>query len=363
MGAVLCAMFDDEPHKLFWFKQREEGREAVIQQGKMWKEELLRDIQDLNGRTCIISSEFLSGFARDTLSRFHDFLLPQFDEIRVIGYVRPPVSYCVSQYQEMLKYGHSDFNIDKVHLSYREKFEKFDEIFGGDSVVLRKFDPESFPERCIIRDFCQQVGIEFPEDLHIKRRNASLSREACGILYAYRKYGPPYGRGGAAFEENSQLVKALAGIKGESLRVHHHLMEEMLESKAEDIMWMENRLGASLEEKTRNDEVCVRSEQDFLTISRRSCQKFASRFGKQQHRKIPRRWIPEDDPVDPIKVAEFVEKCRELAKKENDSSILSRESAESLGKKPVERMSRFGCIGIIVKYCKDRIRKAVGPKS
>jgi hypothetical protein len=363
MGAALTAMFDDEPEKLFWFKQRGESREAVIQQGRAWQTELVSDIHKLNGATCIISSEFISGFAWDTARRFHDFIRPLFDEIRVIGYIRPPISYCVSQYQEMLKYGHSRFNIDEVHLNYRERFEKFDAIFGRDSVVLRKFDPGSFPDRCIIRDFCQQIGIGFPEDLQVKRRNESLCREACGLLYAYRKYGPVYGKGGAAFEENSQLVKGLAAIRGGSLKVHESLMTRMLESKAEDIMWMEQRLGVSLHELTGKDDGCVSSEQDLLTISRSSCRKFASRFGKQTNSKIPGRWIPIGDPVDPVKAAEFIERCRKRATRCSDSSDPAIARAENSGEKPAKRIASFRYLRKIVKRGKEWIRKASGSES
>jgi hypothetical protein len=361
MGAALCAMFDDEPQKLFWFKQRKESRESIIQNGLVWKEELLREIHDLNGSICIISSEFVSGFASDTLRRFYDFLRPHFDDIRVIGYVRPPISYCVSQYQEMLKYGHSNFDIDKVHLRYREKFEKFDTIFGKDSVMLRKFDIETFPERCIIRDFCEQVGIRLPEDITIKRRNGSLSREACAILYAYRKYGPSYGEGITAFQENAQLVRGLEAIQGESLSVHHHLMMEMLEDKSEDILWMENRLGSSLREVPSNNENALRNEQDLLRVSRSSCIKFASCFGKKLKCKIPGSWIPCEDPVDPINAAAFIEKCREMARKANDPSCLSENFAEKTGKKPFRRMGIFSRFRKIVKFCKSRIDQITDP--
>ena len=82
--------------------------------------------------------------------------------MRVIGYVRPPVAFKTSLFQQRVKHGLGAFNIDGIRPKYRKRFRKFDTVFGTGNVTLRKFDPATFPDRCVVRDFCQQLGIPAP---------------------------------------------------------------------------------------------------------------------------------------------------------------------------------------------------------
>ena len=316
MGPSLYAMFHDNPQELYWFKQRGETREAVLAKGKVWLNELAQAIEANHDKTCIISSEFLSGCEESLILRFKNFLTPFFDEIRVIGYVRAPISYKISQFQEALKYFDCEFNMNHIHLNYRSMFEKFDAIFGKNFVTLRKFDPLTFPERCIVKDFCQQLGIEPP--ITITRNNDGLSREACGMLYAYRKLGPGYGMGEAALQENNRIIRSLSKIEGDGLKVHHDLMRKDILQMQDDIQWMESRLNVSLMEREEPDSAkLIRNENDFLTISRSSCQAFATHFGKSIQQKIPDEWIPKEDPANPADVSNLLENCRLLARETN----------------------------------------------
>jgi hypothetical protein len=312
MGPALHAMFSNEPHKCHWFTKLGQSHETITYKGEVWRRELQLAIEELTVENCIISSETLSAFNIQIITAFRDFIAPLFDEIRVIGYVRSPVAYKTSRFQEAVKHGNDRFNVTDIKLNYQGKFSKFDRVFDKANVILRKFDPKTFPNNCIVADFCEQIGIRFPQDVPISRVNESMSREACGILYAYRKFGPGYGIGKDVVRENLNIVKALRLLRGEKFKIPMCLFSQALELEGADIQWMENRLGSSLEETDLDNGTEVTSEQDLLTILQSSCEEFAARFGELQGITIPQESIPKGCPLDPRQVAEFVQLCREL---------------------------------------------------
>lgn len=357
MGPALHAMLSREPHKCHWFAKSGDSSEVVARKGKRWRKELQKAVAELTVENCIISAEALSTFNKESITALRDFIAPLFDEVRVIGYVRPPVAFKISRFQENVKHGNGKFNIADIKLNYRSKFRKFDEVFGASNVILRKFDPATFPNRCAVADFCQQTGIKLPGDTPIRRINESLSREACGILYAYRKFGPGYGIGKDVIKENVRVVRPLLSVSGAKFKVPMALFGKALAEEEADIRWMEKRLGVSLAEADLSDGSEVVSEDDLLTIKRSSCEEFVARFMEIHEVEFPRNLIPTSDPVDPAQAAELVEEGRKILRK---IIVTKREEAAAANGFCSKLMSRIRGLGT----SKSRIkgRRAGGSK-
>ncbi|NJM37441.1 MAG: hypothetical protein HC845_06010 [Akkermansiaceae bacterium] len=312
MGVALNAMFAPNPATCPWFVKTGESLDQILQKGESWRAELRETIQNLCIENIIISAEALSSFSEEGVVSMKNFLEPLVDEIRVIGYVRSPAAFKISRFQENIKQGASTFNIGAVKPNYQQRFEKYDRIFGRSNVVLRKFDPASFKNRCAVADFCEQIGITFPKDIKIKRVNESLSREAGGILYAYRKFGPGYGVGPNVIKENLKLIKPLVAMSGTKFKLAKEILLPSLDRQAEDIRWMEQRLGVSLEEPNQIDGTEITSEEDLLAVSRASCLEFVKCFTDIYKMQIPANLIPAEDPAGPENVSKLVEFCRNL---------------------------------------------------
>lgn len=314
MGQALYAMFSPEPHKFHWFVKRGKTAEEVAEEGARLRRRLRKAIRRCDRENIIISGEALSLVEDEGIVALREFLKPLCDEVRIIGYVRSPMAFRMSIFQQQMKHGKDTFNVADIKLRYRKKFGKFDEAFGRENVILRKFDPASFTHQCIVADFCEQIGIEpLPRD-EISRANESLSREACGILYAYRKFGPGYGVGESVIRENIRVIAPLLAMRGAKFKVSEAIVKVGLDLEKKDIRWMEKRLGASLREDLKDDGTEVASEEDLLTVSRASCEQFAARFLEIHGIAIPAEKIPAGDPVDPRRVAEFVDYCRTLCR-------------------------------------------------
>ena len=310
MGPALHAMFLADSGKCISLKKRGNSSEEIASKGEVWRGKLGEAIKNFEGRICIISGESLTDevFGEDSVKSLRDFLTPLVDEIRVIGYVRPPCQYKNSRFQERIKHRLNKFQTERIN--YRAKFEKFDRVFGQSNVLLRKFDPANFPNHCAVADFCQQVGINLPNDMKIQRLNESLSRPACGILYAYRSFGPGFGKGRDAIIENEHLVRVLQKVGGRKLAFTATIMNAALISEKEDICWMEDRLGVSLAEQYSDTGGEVGSKEDLLMITQSSCGEFIRSFEETYQLCLMPGQYPQGDPVEPVDVAILLENCR-----------------------------------------------------
>lgn len=308
LNRALFAMFDSNPNRHPVFVKQGLSPEAIAERRERLRGKLRRLIQKFKGGNLILSTEMASLMDQAGVQEMRDFLAPWFDEIRIIGYVRPPQAFKNSLFQEQVKHGKGTLN-NMTLPRYRMRFEKYDKVFGRENVMLREFKPSAFPDKCIVSDFCGVIGIAAPGE--VTRVNESLSREACGLLYAYRKLGPGYGTGEEIVRENNQLIAPLLQMEGTKFRFSNRIIGKT-PAELEDQAWMEERLGASLEEREDEDGSEVGGEEDLLRIRRECCVEYVEKFQQMYGLKVPASVIPSGDEVDPEKAAALLEHCRGL---------------------------------------------------
>ena len=133
------------------------------------------------------------------------------DHLNIVAYVRSPAAYLTSVFQQKVKGGSlKNFKLEDRYRNYENSFSKFDVVFGRDNVQLWKFDPRTFPDGCVVRDFCLRLGIDLPVE-RIVRANESPSRQIVSMLYMYRKLGENKDPARTAREKNRWLLRQLVG--------------------------------------------------------------------------------------------------------------------------------------------------------
>lgn len=310
LGNSLFAMLATDPEKFHTFVKQGKSPAEVAREGTWLRGKLAKAIRTCTEENLILSAEVMSIIDKPGIMALRDFLAPLCDEIRVIGYVRPPIGYKTSFFQQRVKHGCAKFDVANIKPRYRKKFKKFDAIFGRENVILRKFDPAIFPNRCVVTDFYEQVGIGAPREGSILRFNESLSREACGILYAYRKFGPGYGVGPRVMWENKRIIAPMFTMGGSKFKVSAEVTAAGLLQDHDDVRWMEQRLQCSLSEDIRYDGTEVAGEDDLLRITRSSCQEYIGRFREMYGIKIPSEMLSSAEVLEPQHVADLVEYSR-----------------------------------------------------
>jgi hypothetical protein len=226
--------------------------------------DLDRSIARAGRRTLLISGEDIGLMAAADLVKLREHFKQRFDDLRLVAYVRPPAGFIASSFQQRVRNSAADWRKrERLYRNYQANFGKFDDLFGRENVQLWKFDPEAFPESCVVRDFCARLGIALAKD-KIVRRNDSLSLEAVRLLYTYSKFevldGAPPLRGGESLK-----LGLTAAASGRKFRISPDVLRPILEKNRADIEWMEARLGQSLREDLgEHRDGDVREENDLL---------------------------------------------------------------------------------------------------
>ena len=220
--------------------------------------------------TLVISGEGIVKLELRELQEFREFLQQFVSEISVFCYVRSPQSYMESALQQRIKAGVVKFDLDKCYPNYRERFKKFDHTFGEDNVRFLPFGSKVLANRCVVTDFCQQLGID-TASVNIIRVNESLSLEAIRLLYNYHKCASQRRKGiGMNSQYYSQLLVHLASLSGKKLKLSSQLTTPILEAHQVDLEWIESRLGRSLQtlQQKSSPESEITSELDLLHVDK-----------------------------------------------------------------------------------------------
>ncbi len=258
----ICSLFSEQPECYHGNKESGFIAEEILAFNQQHLEKIICIFKTTKARTVIISGEDICHLNERELCRLKDFLMEYCQSIQVIGYVRPFIGYVKSALQQVIKQGVTDFE----YPYYRYKFEKFDNIFGKDHVLLVKYDDSTLVDKDVVVDFCQKIGIAINPETVI-RENDSLSLEAVSLLYTYHKLGFGYGVGAKAIKENRLLIQSLSSIGRKKISFSSHLTQSILEKYLADIQWMEGRLGCSLIESTADMADSVSSLDDLLILS------------------------------------------------------------------------------------------------
>jgi hypothetical protein len=242
------------------------GSEAAVKSAADGARRSLDDaVRSLGERALIISGEGMLLLPADQLGEIAAHIRDRgIEQIAAVAYVRPPAAFVTSLARAMRGGSLKRLNLQRRSSNYREQFEKFDTVFGRENVQLWKFDPASFPDGCVVQDFCARLGIDLPAE-RIVRVNESIPREAVALLYTYRKFGGESGLAAMPAEQRARLVKRLAELGRTKFRFSPDLLRPMLKYNRADIEWMEARLGASLNEDLGEHQTGdVRDESDLL---------------------------------------------------------------------------------------------------
>lgn len=264
-GGIITSVFSENPYE--WRGHRVAARSP-------------KEVKDFNSRMLlrlekiceskvsqIISGEDIWHMSEGALEKLKSFFSQYFNSIEVVGYVRPPGSFMVSSFQQLVK-NHALKRLRGAdhYPRYRDRFEKFDRVFGKENVTLRLFDSKQLAQSDVVIDFCQLLG-ESITPMNIKRVNESLSLEATAVLFAYHREGPKYAHYRGKGRDNTALVANISGFGTHKLRFTNAFIAPVLEQNHNDIAWVEKRLGYSFADQCSMDDGAISSEDQLLEVA------------------------------------------------------------------------------------------------
>lgn len=154
--------------------------------------EILPVIYETECKTIVFSEE---GIWKNHVSpEICDIMFRHGFTVKVIAYIRRPVEYLASYWQEHLKPFHFDlsFNctlnecLENISVNY-EILDKYIEKLGKDNVIIRPFESCQWKNNDLYEDFLSVLGIDKLEEPEIKRVNESpFNRDAAEFMQMLR---------------------------------------------------------------------------------------------------------------------------------------------------------------------------------
>lgn len=275
----------------------------AIRRGNHLRYIIENELEKAGNRVTIISGESISIMPQESLVDFRGTLSKYFDDIQLVGYIRPPASFIESAFQQVVKGGASDFNLRRLYPHYRRNFSRIESVFGQENVSYWNFDTKSFPSGCVVTDFCSRIGIEINQNSIIKV-NESLSLPAIKLLYTFRKFSYEVNAKRLSTAEEHVLINALSDLDGPKIKFHSSLLRPILRDNRSSTKWMERRLGSSLEQTISNTKLSIKSEEGLLSIGKIPKRWLSDKLGTKHHKK----WKHELTSID---IAEWMKLYRE----------------------------------------------------
>jgi hypothetical protein len=205
----------------------------------------------------VISAEMLFGFKRKHVAAMKEHLSRFFDDMRIIVYVRDPISWASSNAQRVMK--HSPQTLDQVCSpkaiaagespiipSYRAGLEPYIEAFGREAVDIRLFDRSRFVGGDLISDFCAALGEPgLAANLTGEIRNPSLSYEAVLLVDQYKALLAA--RNDQALPTKVAVFhKRMKGLEGTRFVLPRETLEQVRAAVADDVAWLRGIMNADV---------------------------------------------------------------------------------------------------------------------
>ncbi|MGV6847569.1 MAG: hypothetical protein ACWA5A_04235, partial [Marinibacterium sp.] len=212
----------------------------------------------------ILSGEGAMFFTADEIGKMREFFSRLASSLRVILYVREPIGYASSWFQQRVKKGHRGFAIPAP--DYRTRIGPMIDHFGREAVDLVPFVPADFPRQSVVQDFARRVGAK-PDLLRDAPSNESLFAFTTAALYLWNREKRAQNRSPARARAQGAAVRLLqkhghggklrkrlekaggkdADLLGKGLKKFRFSDASIRAAlDLDDVRWMEEALGAAL---------------------------------------------------------------------------------------------------------------------
>jgi len=216
------------------------------------------------GAALILSAELAYGWTRHQHIFWRQFAHDHGLDLRIVVYLRPPLDWLGSALAEGLKYARHVSQAQIIDhclqiragqkLLYSNTLDALAELYGENALIVRPFLRDQMLGGCVVRDFCQVVGMRgVPDTIH--RQNESLSLEASQCLHLRNISLGRSLQGSLDLLRREALMHQLERIFRDRpcLRLHPSVLGEALPGIQRHLTGLQERYGITLPLSTAVD--------------------------------------------------------------------------------------------------------------
>jgi len=244
----MYSAFCDSPENYYMNIRHQRGTEQVKEFNKQNLMNLEKEIYASKAKKLIISAEELSVLPKANLARLKKYLKKYSKKIKVIIFVRNPVSWGASLMQEKIKGGATyesafESTLNELRTLYKTRVGNSLKLFKNVEVI--KFEDAIQHEKGLVGHFLSSIGFDTDEIEMFKqvRINESISNLAADIMSYINSKIPIFLDGKLHPERKEGDLWPLCGIRGEKFNIPYELKKQFYDASLEDILWLKKRVG------------------------------------------------------------------------------------------------------------------------
>lgn len=235
--------------------------------------------------TLLLSAEALMGFGPYEHREVRDHIRQFRQKIRVMAYVREPIGYSSSAFQQSLKFGGDKLRVPPQR--FQGRLGRLYRVYDPSEVELIPFRPKTFPNGSVVQDFAGRIGADVSR-ISEQSTNESMCMYAAAAMFLWN-------REGVKAHDNRDGFKARTNVSGFLQRMSKIPKARKLRLDAlrreiprglrkfrlsdayvrahidlEDIRWMEAEMGATLLDDAtaaNKDDYGIQSEADLIELA------------------------------------------------------------------------------------------------
>ena len=247
--SIIYKSFEKLPRR---YKSRyKDSKSLYLRDAELVKDHFFSALR--NSENIIISAEYLANYSLDEIDNLvADLSRFNFDEIKILIYVRDPVSYYISNVQQRIKASHL---IDNPK-TFRYNFKKYIATWlqgSPKSISVVPYEKGLLEGPGLLESFEYEIN-EFFDSSNVRlntvtKQNTSMSLEALVVLQQYRKRN--YSNSNNTFAEDSDVLRDLLtnldSDYASSIRLHEKYEETIIANHLDDLIWLKNNFAVEFE--------------------------------------------------------------------------------------------------------------------
>lgn len=197
------------------------NKEIVVNRDNQYIDKLKKSISLAeNNSVYVISFEGFHQLSEESMKNLKVFFENYTDDLKVIYYLRPPVSYAVSAISQCIRTGRRIGDHPPVQ-PYKRYINKFINVFGDKNLILKKFERKLLFKNDIVCDFYNLLGLDLDVSSGGIGENESLSAPASmvGNVVIKKFESDIAGTGMSIYQFGRFLDPILQKIKGSKLKL------------------------------------------------------------------------------------------------------------------------------------------------
>lgn len=261
---AFAVLFKNQPKNYRVLKRNGTSQKKITRLKQRFKKNLTQDFIQTKKDTIFSGEDICKTLSRCEIESLMALLSKHYDSVRIIAYIRPFLSFCLSAFQQRVKGGHNG-GLEIGIPGYRRIFKPWIKALGPAEIEFVKFEPTAFGKGGILADFCPRVGAIPPADVQM-RENEALSAESLAMLYCFNHFvGRQYGSA-RLMRAHNKLVKRIRSLGHSPMTFSSAAAAPLLEQEQRDISWMENISGFHLREPLKSALVSFDIEEDIFNL-------------------------------------------------------------------------------------------------